>query len=217
MDDAATRRRIMVDTQVRPSDVTQYPIIDAMLEVRREAFLPDPLREAAYVGQNLPLAPGRVLLEPRTFAKMLEALSLSSKDVVLHLGAGCGYGTAVMARLASFVVAIEEDAQLAQGCEQALIDQGVDNAAVLTGVLAAGMPQTAPFDAIVLEGAVEDVPQVLLEQIKDGGRIVALFAQDGLGQVRLGRCIEGRIHWRFLFNALAPVLPGFEKKKEFAL
>lgn len=217
MADYATRRRMMVDTQVRPSDVTKFPIIDAMLAVPRETFVPDALREAAYVGENLELAPGRVLLEPRTLAKMLDALDLSPGDLVLDLGTGLGYGAAVSARMADAVVALEEDEALAAEAQRRLAEVGADNAAVVTGPLAAGMPRHAPYDAIIVEGGVETVPDAVLAQLRDGGRIAALFMEGGLGTVRIGTMRGGHVNWRYAFNAAAPVLPGFARDRAFTL
>ncbi|MCH5372745.1 MAG: hypothetical protein JJ992_02125, partial [Planctomycetes bacterium] len=110
MTDYATRRVVMVDTQVRPSDVTKFPIIEAMLSVPRETFVPDAWREAAYAGENIPLGGGRVVLEPRTLAKMLDALNVDNDELVLDVGCGLGYSSAVVARMAQAVIAIEEDA-----------------------------------------------------------------------------------------------------------
>jgi protein-L-isoaspartate(D-aspartate) O-methyltransferase len=138
MSEFATRRVMMVDTQVRPSDVTKFPIIDAMLTVPRETFVPADRREAAYMGENLPLLPGRVVLEARTMAKLLDALDIQPRELVLDLGCGLGYSAAVIARLAETVVAVEEDEGLAAEAQRLLSEEGVDNAVVVTGPLAAG-------------------------------------------------------------------------------
>ena len=131
MPDFAQRRTTMVDTQVRTNDVTRYPVIAAMLHVPRECFVPEARREVAYKGENLDLAPGRVLLEPRTFAKMIDALDLRTTDLVLDLGCGLGYSAAVLARMAQAVVAVEPDPAMAAEAERRLAAQGVDNAAVV--------------------------------------------------------------------------------------
>lgn len=217
MADFATRRRMMVDTQVRPSDVTKFPIIDAMLSVPREAFVPDALREAAYVGENLTIAPGRVMLEPRTLAKLLDALDIQPSDLVLDLGTGLGYAAAVLGRLADAVVAVEEDAALAAEAQQILSLQGVDNAAVVAGPLTQGAARHAPYDAILIEGGVENVPAVLTDQLRQGGRIGAVFMSGGLGTARIGTKHAGTVTWRNAFNATAPVLPGFAQERAFTL
>jgi protein-L-isoaspartate(D-aspartate) O-methyltransferase len=216
MPDFTARRRMMVDTQVRPSDVTKYPIIDAMLRVPREAYVPADRIEAAYVGENIPLAGGRVILEPRTLAKMLDALNLQRSDAVLDLGCAYGYSAAVIADMVEAVVAIEEDETMAREAETALADEGVANVAVLQAPIAEGAPKHGPYDAIVVEGAVETVPDAILAQLKDGGRIAAIFAEGALGVVRIGYKIDGAMSWRFAFNAGAPVLPGFAKSQAFA-
>jgi protein-L-isoaspartate(D-aspartate) O-methyltransferase len=217
MSDFQTRRTMMVDTQVRPSDVTKFPIIDAMLRVPREAFVPSGLREVAYVGENVEIAPSRVVLEPRTLAKMLDALDIGPGDLVLDVGCGLGYSTAVMARLAEAVVAVEETDGFAAEAEATLAREGVDNAAVIAGPLAAGAPKHGPYDVIAIQGGVEAVPQAIIDQIKDGGRIGALFMQGALGQVRIGFKEDDRMTWRFAFNAAAPVLPGFAAPRGFVL
>lgn len=216
MQDFATRRTMMVDTQVRPNDVTKFPIIAAMLHVPREEFVPAARREAAYVGENVELAPGRVLLEPRNFAKMLDALDIQPSDLVLDIGCGLGYSSAVIARMAEAVVALEEG-DLAAEAEATLARAGADNAAVVTGALTAGAAKHGPYDVILVEGGVETMPAAILDQLKEGGRIAALFMQGALGTVRIGRKIDGLVGWRDAFNAAAPVLPGFAAAKEFVL
>lgn len=208
---------MMVDTQVRPSDVTKFPIIDAMLSVQREAFVPASLREAAYVGENIQLSDDRVVLEPRTFAKILDALMIESNHVALDLGCGLGYSTAVLAAMCDFVVAVEDDESLASAAQETLTAQGVDNAAVMTGPLVEGSAKSGPYDIITVQGAVADVPDALLEQLREGGRIACIFAEGALGVVRIGHKIDGRVNWRFAFNAGAPVLSGFGKQAAFAL
>ena len=217
MTDYASRRTMMVDTQVRPSDVTKFPIIDAMLAVPREAFVPDAKREAAYVGENLDIGGGRVMLEPRTLSKMIDALDIQPTHVVLDIGSGLGYSTAVLARMCEFVVAVEDDEARAQEAQSNLSEQGVDNAAVMAGPLEEGSAKSGPYDIIILQGGAEQVPETLLSQLRDGGRIAAVFVEGTLGVVRIGHKIDGAVNWRFSFNASAPVLAGFEKDRAFAL
>ncbi|MFV2053219.1 protein-L-isoaspartate O-methyltransferase family protein [Aliiroseovarius sp. YM-037] len=217
MTDYAKRRSMMVDTQVRPSDVTKFPIIDAMLTVAREYFVPDSKRETAYVGENIDLGQGRVMLEPRTLAKMLDAIDVQPDEMVLDIGCGLGYSSALLARLSEAVVAVEEDADMAAEAQSLLSASGADNVAVIEGMLVEGATKHGPYDAIILQGGVVHVPETILDQLKDGGRIAALFMEGALGVVRIGYKIDGAVTWRFSFNASAPVLPGFEGAKEFAL
>ncbi|WP_377507605.1 protein-L-isoaspartate O-methyltransferase [Octadecabacter sp. R77987] len=217
MADYASRRTMMVDTQVRPSDVTKFPIIDAMLSVPREEFLPADKSESAYVGENITLAGGRTVLEPRTFAKMLDALMIDPADVVLDLGCGLGYSTAVLAQMAEFVVAVEDDSDRVGEAQQNLSEHGVDNAAVVEGPLHEGAKKSGPYDIIMLQGAAEQVPDTLLDQLKEGGRIAVVFAESALGVVRIGHKLDGAVTWRFAFNAGAPVVDGFAREADFAL
>ncbi|UWQ84577.1 protein-L-isoaspartate O-methyltransferase family protein [Leisingera caerulea] len=217
MPDFAERRRMMVDTQIRPSDVTKYPIIEAMLAVPREQFVPAAQREAAYADKNVSLGGGRVLLEPRTLAKMLDALDIQSDELVLDVACGLGYSTAVAARVAQMVIGVEEDEDLAEDAQALLSETGADNAIVHTGPLAEGAAEHGPYDVILVQGGAEKLPAPLLAQLKDGGRIAALMMNGALGEVKIGYKSGTGISWRFDFNAAAPVLPGFAAAQEFAL
>lgn len=205
----------MVDTQVRPSDVTKFPIIDAMLSVPREVFVPREQAEAAYISENVPIAPGRVVLEPRTLGKLLDALNIAGNELVLDIGAGYGYSSALVARMAEAVIAVEEDETLAAEAQSILSDQNADNVVVHTGPLTDGAAQHGPYDVIMIQGGVERVPDALLDQLKEGGRIGCVFMEGALGVVRIGYKIDGDVTWRFAFNASAPVLPGFAKEAVF--
>lgn len=217
MADYAQRRTTMVDTQVRPSDVTKFPIIEAMLKIPRELFVPAEKREAAYVGENIDLGGGRVVLDPRTLAKMLEAVNIQPDELVLDIGAGYGYSTALAAHLSEAVVGLEENQDFAAEAERALAEAGADNAAIVEGALADGAAKHGPYDVILVQGAVQHLPQAITEQLKEGGRIVAIFQDGALGVVRVGYRIDGQMTWRFSFNAGAPVLPGFEANRAFVL
>lgn len=217
MPDFNARRTMMVDTQVRPSDVTKFPVIDAMLSVPREDFVPNDRREAAYVGENLDLGGGRVLLEPRTLAKMLDTLDIQDDEMVLDIGAALGYSSAVIARMAEAVVGVEENPDFIEEAHTLLSDHGADNVIMHVGTLSEGAPKHGPYDVITLQGAVGHLPDALLEQLKDGGRIACLFMEGALGVVRIGYKIDGKMNWQFSFNAGAPILPGFERHTAFVL
>jgi protein-L-isoaspartate(D-aspartate) O-methyltransferase len=211
-------RTMMVDTQVRPSDVTKFPIIAAMLEVPREEFVPPAAAPVAYMDAPVPLVGTREMPDARTLAKMLDALDLTIEDEVLIIGGSLGYSAAVLARMTASVVMVEEEAEMAAEAEATLAAQGVDNAAVLHAPLTEGAPKAAPFDVIVVEGGVETVPEALTAQLGPEGRIAALFQQGAVGQCRIGyRAASGRITWRYAFDASAPVLPGFAATREFML
>ena len=214
MTDFTERRIAMVDTQVRPSDVTKFPIIDAMLKISREQFLPNNMRSIAYIGDHIYLKKNRVLLDPRIFAKMLDALELKAGELVLVIGCGNGYGVAVISQIAEAVVGIEEP-DMCLDAEECLASQEVDNAYIVEGALSQGNEKHGPYDSIFIEGGVEEIPMAIIEQLKDGGRIVALFIDGIVGRVMLGVKNGKNITWRFEFNGMAPVLTGFEKEKEF--
>lgn len=217
MSDFAALRTMMVDTQVRPSDVTKFPIIDAMLAVPREAFTPDRLIDAAYMGHNIDLGDGRVMLEPRTLAKMLDTLEIGPDDLVLDVAIGTGYSSAVIARMAQGVVAVEEDAALFADAEAALSAIGCDTVVLRNAPLVDGATDYAPYDVMILQGAAEMFPDALAAQLNEGGRVACLFMEGALGVVRIGVKRGGSIAWRDAFNASAPVLPGFARVQAFSL
>ncbi|QPM89005.1 protein-L-isoaspartate O-methyltransferase family protein [Pseudooceanicola algae] len=217
MTDYAARRTMMVDAQVRPSDVTKFPIIEAMLAVPREVFVPRDRKEAAYLGENVSLGGNRVLLEPRTLAKMLDALDIQPDELVLDLGAAQGYSAAVISRFAEAVIAVEEQEDLVADSQQILSDLGADNVVLHDAKLAEGAPEHGPYDVILVEGGVAFLPDAITDQLKEGGRIAVLFLEGHLGEVRLGYKVDGKVSWRFSFNAGAPVLPGFERHSAFTL
>ncbi|WBU59076.1 protein-L-isoaspartate O-methyltransferase family protein [Paracoccus albus] len=215
MVDFTHARTMMVDTQVRPNDVTKYPIIAAMLDVPREAFVPETRKSVAYMGENVQLSEERWMLEPRSFAKLLEELNIQPNELVLNIGAGLGYDAAVMAHLAQAVVALESDEALASRAEAALAEQGVDNVVVVTGDLSEGFAKQAPYDVILISGAIETLPDGIADQLKDGGRVGAIFDEGRLGVARIGHKIDGTVNWRYAFNGSVPVLPAFRKSEAF--
>ena len=217
MTDFSARRTMMVDTQVRPSDVTKFPIIEAMLSVPREDFVPASQREAAYMGENIELSDNRVILEPRTLAKMLDVLDIGQDELVLDIGAGYGYSSAVIAHMAQAVVALEEDNAMVEDAKEALVAANADNVVIEHGSLVAGAAEHGPYDVIIIQGGVSHLPQAIISQLKEGGRIACLFMEDALGEVRIGYKIDEHISWRRSFNAGAPVLNGFERHIGFQL
>ena len=215
MNDYAAARLAMVDRQVRPSDVTAYPIIAALLDVPRELFVPDAMKPIAYAGEHLPLGERRVLLDPWSFSKLIETVGIHRSDLVLDVGSGLGYSAAIIARLAEAVIALEEDPGMAAAAEEALGRIGADNAVVHAGRLADGAPEHGPYDVILIEGGVGEVPAALTDQLKEGGRIAAIFSDGTFGQGRFGIKSGGVVAWRRVFDSTAPILPGFEKAKTF--
>lgn len=216
MTDYAKARTTMVDCQIRPSDVTLYPIIAAMLEIPREDFVPRDKRAVAYADDPIELAPGRTILAPRTMGKMLDALAIAPDELVLDIGCGPGYSTALIGRLAEAVVGVEEDEALAEAASQALTRHSVDNAVIHTGPLAQGAPSHGPYDVIVLEGGVTVLADAISDQLKEGGRIGLIRIDGPVGHAQVGTKRHGHIAWRTGFDVSAPVLPGFSRAKEFS-
>ncbi|MEM6490117.1 MAG: protein-L-isoaspartate O-methyltransferase [Pseudomonadota bacterium] len=215
MTDFDAARRAMVDSQVRPSDVTRYGIIEAMSSVPRERFVPAAKREIAYAELDVPLPGGRAMLAPRTLAKMLEAAAIDAGDLVLDLAPGTGYSTALIARLAEAVVAIEPADTLRATAQGALDTLEVLNAAVAGGDPTSGDAAHGPYDVIFVNGAVETLPAPLTDQLKDGGRLVAIFRDGPVGKCRVLTRAGEALSDRWVFDADAPLLPGFEKPKSF--
>ncbi len=214
MTDFAAARRNMVDGQVRTADVTNLRLISAMLEVPRERFVPSAATALAYSDLDVPLGNARRLLKPMVLAKLIQAADLSATDRVLDAGCATGYAAAVLARIAGQVTALEQDETLARAASDAL--SAVSNVRVVGGKLAEGWPQGAPFDVILLEGTTEIPPQMLCRQLKDGGRLVCVLGA-GPGSKAMLYCRSGDdIGGRPIFDASAPLLPGFEKPPAFA-
>ena len=217
MNDFATRREIMVDTQIRPADVTKFPVLQAMLMIPREHFVPRDKREVAYIGENVPFDDGRVVIDPRTIAKFLEFLDVGQDELVLDIGSGLGYSSAILSCLAEAVVALEDDSARVAETEETVREMGLDNICVQKGILHEGAPQHGPYDVIIVQGAVEYIPTAIISQLKNGGRLAALFMEGQLGEARIGYKFGNQINWRLAFNAGAPVLKGFQKVNKFAL
>jgi protein-L-isoaspartate(D-aspartate) O-methyltransferase len=215
MVDTALQRLNMVESQVRPSDVVDRRVIRAMREIPRETFVPEPARSVAYMDETIPLDGGRALLPPRVLAKMIQHLEIEETSVVLDIGCATGYSTSILARLAQTVVALEADSKLADMATAALSETGIDNAVVVRGPLADGYAAEGPYDAILINGAVSDVSASLLDQLKDGGRLVAIQSEEGYGRVKQWRRLDTHFDAKTVFDAAAPVLPGFEREVGF--
>lgn len=212
--DYLDQRRAMVDCQVRPSDVTRFPIIEAMLECPREAFVPDNLRSVAYLGDHLPLSEDRYILDPRIFAKMLNALDIRRTEFVLDIGCGYGYSSAVISHLAEAVVALESGA-MADTAAANLSAYAADNTIAKSGILRKGAPEFAPYDVMIVQGGVERLPDDIAAQLRDGGRIACIFVDRAPGECRVGIKRSGQISWHPVFDADAPLLADYKMEEMF--
>ena len=220
MPNFADLRRTMVDGQVRTGGVTDLRLLGALLDLPRERFVPQDRVELAYLDRDVVVSavgrPARKLLKVMVLAKLLEAADLSENDRVLDIGCATGYSAAVIARLAGTVVALEEDAELLEAAQRALSDKSDANVTIVNGTLKAGWPAGAPYDVILLDGATEVVPRDLHAQLKPGGRLVCVLQQGPAGKGMLFRSLEGELSGRPVFDASAPLLPGFRHIPEFA-
>ncbi|MEP1934632.1 MAG: protein-L-isoaspartate O-methyltransferase [Roseibium sp.] len=218
MTDFDQSRRKMVDNQLRTNDVTDHRILDAMELVPREKFVPASKREVAYIDEDLPVGSvgsTRVLMKPHIFGKLVQLAAIREGDVVLVVGAGNGYSSAVISKLAASVVALEEDADLAKVATEILVELGIENAVVVDGQLTKGFSSEGPYDVIFIDGAIEVLPDELLAQLKDDGRLVAIEGQGGSGVARLYQKSGDAVSGRFGFNASVGLLPSFAREAEF--
>lgn len=218
MSDFSTARLKMVDGQVRPSDVTDIRILDAMLAVPREEFVPANLKPIAYLDLDIDVGSGgnkRYLLKPFVLAKLLQAADIKPTDKVLVVGCATGYSAAVLSKLSAEVVATEPDADLAAAAKASLSRVGATNVTVLSAVPAAGDPGKGPYDVIILEGATQVEPQALYQQLKMGGRLAGVFAISAPPKAWLVTRSPADFGNRVLFDASAPVLPGLERTPTF--
>lgn len=213
--DYAIARHNMVEGQIRPNGVTDPAVIEAMAAVPREAFAPRHLRSVAYADDDLEIGNGRILMEPMVLARLLQAAEIDPSDVALEIGTGSGYATAVLSRMVSTVVSVESDLELVKGASTTLISLGVDNAAIVSAPLVSGYPAQAPYNVILVNGAVEFIPDALLEQIAPGGRLVAVLDKGGQGTAVLYTRSGNAVGHRRLFDANIPLLPGFRAPRRF--
>lgn len=218
--DPRTQRLNMVESQVRPSDVTDRRLIRAISDVARESFVPDAARAIAYMDGPVPYSRergARELMSARDFARLVQLAVIPESGTVLEVGCGTGYGLAILARLAKRVIGVEVDTALAAAATANLQSLGVANASVVTGALTSGADASGPYDAIIVSGAVSEMPASLLDQLKDGARLVAIRNVRGVGKatawVRSGTRFDARDH----FDAAAASLPGFETPPSFRL
>ena len=221
MTDFAAARRMMVDSQVRTSDVTDPRIIAAMLELPRERFVLQTKADLAYLDFDVPVTqaqhgkPARRLLKPMVLAKLVQAAALRASDHVLDVGCSSGYSSALLARLAHSVTALEEEEALIRLARDNLKAIGADNVTVVAGPLTQGWQATAPYDVMFLNGATEIAPQALSRQLKDGGRLVGVLGCGPTGQAMLYRSVAGDVSGWPIFDAAAPLLPGFAAPPAF--
>ena len=213
--DFAAARQNMVDCQILPNRVDDQRIVEALLKIPREKFVPDNLTGIAYVDEIVPLGGQRYVMEAMVVARLLQTAALNAEDVALSIGCGTGYATAVLAQIVDTVVAVEPDKGLAQKANENLAAIGLDNVAVVEGKLEDGNIDQAPYNVIFFDGAVQTVPDAICDQLAEGGRLVAIVAGERVGTAYLYSRFGGVISKREVFDAGTPLLPGFGKQKAF--
>ncbi|NBX73368.1 MAG: protein-L-isoaspartate O-methyltransferase [Alphaproteobacteria bacterium] len=212
-----TQRFHMVECQLRPNKVLDETLLAAFSSIPREMFVEEAMQGLAYVDEDLPLTRSRTLMEPVVQARLLQALQLRATDKVLEIASGTGYISAILSRLAGHVVAIDDDVSLCQKAQQNLNHQDVKNVRVYSSSLSDGWPSSAPYQAIIIHGAVEHIPAPLAAQLAEGGRLACVVkSHNTQGVARLYQKMHGQLSWRDLFDAATPPLAAFNQKQNFA-
>ena len=213
--DYAAARLNMVESQLRTNKVSNQALLAAFEAVPREHFVPEPLRGIAYVDEDMQIGAGRFLMEPMVLGRLLQEARPGPDDIALDIGCGTGYATAILARLAATVVALEDDAALAARANETLTGMDIDNTVVVEGPLSDGYPRQAPYNVILVNGAVAEIPAAISAQLAEGGRLVTVVQDSaGVGRATLMQR-SGGVSSRVLFDAAVPVLPGFERAPGF--
>ncbi len=217
MTNFALARRNMVEGQLRPNRVNDAGLLAALGELPRERFLPDGLRSVAYADDDVPLGNGRFMMEPMVLARLIQVLQPQAGDKAMVLAAGRGYGAAILARLVQSVVAVEADAGLAEGARQVVRDLGVTGVQLVVGEAEQGAAASGPYEVILIEGAVHEVPKAIADQLAEGGRLATVVADPSgaLGVAHLFVKQGGVVSGRPLFDAGTPPLPGFARPVQF--
>ncbi len=203
-------RQNMVESQIRPNGITSLSLVSALAAVEREHFVSPSHRSVAYLDEELPIGNGRFLLEPMVLGRLLQLAEIKPSDLVLDIGPGTGYSTAIIAQLAESVVGIEQDKELCELCGKKLLELGVTNAAVVCGDHASGMASEAPFDVIVVNGRIPVAPQSFIDQLAENGRLVAVIGEENRGKATIVTKSNGKLSSWAAFDASAPLLMGFE-------
>ena len=209
-------RHNMVESQIRPNEVTDPLLIDAMATLPREVFVPKELSGVAYVDEAIPLGDDRFLMEPMILARLIQTAEVQNSDAVLIVGCDTGYAAAVLSKLASAVVAVEESSEFVAKATENLEELGIDNVAVIEAALKTGYGKQSPYDVIIFGGGVSEIPDSISRQLADGGRLVAIVQRGAaLGHGILMTRFGDSLSTREIFDAGTPYLPGFEPVEAF--
>lgn len=213
-------RTKMVDNQIRTTDVTDYGVLDAFLQVPREEFVPSDRKLLAYIDEDILIGQDedgtrRYLMAPSPLAKLFQLAEISKNDLVLNIASGCGYGSAILSLLAGSVIGLENNQELLAASTAKLNDLGYDNVVIVSGDLTQGYAAEAPYDVIILEGSVDYTPETLTAQLRNGGRLIAVEGRGNTAVARVYLKENEKISVRDAFNIAIKPLAGFQKPKEF--
>lgn len=217
MSDFAEARQAMVDSQIRPSDVTDRRLLAAFESVPRELFTPRSKHASAYADAEVGTSDQRRMMRPRDLAKLIHAADVQSDELVLDIACGRGYSTAILARMAETVVGVENDEDGLSRASGILSECGADNAVVIDADPKNGMPDQGPYNVIFVNGAVEEVPQTWLDQLAEGGRLAVVVRKGPVGKATIFSRSAAGIGERVVFDAAVSPLPGFEREQSFSL
>jgi len=215
--DFSSARHNMVESQLKPNRITDMVLMDALTVLPREKFVPRAMQGVAYVDEAIDIGEGRYLMEAWVLARLLEAAEVRSEDVALLVGCGSGYEAAVMSYLAGTVVALESNKKFLKRANDLLAELSINTVAIVEGGLAKGYVRQAPYDVIMINGAVSEIPDCLYKQLGDGGRLVSIVGDGAYGKGTLVTSYDGVITTREIFDAGTPTLLGFEKETTFSL
>ncbi len=213
-------RTKMVDNQIRTTNVTDYGVLDAFLQVPREEFVPADRKQLAYIDEDILIGTDsngsrRYLMEPSPLAKLVQLAEITPDDIVLNIGSGCGYSCAILSLLAGSVIGLEENPDLVASSSAKLSNLGYDNVVIVSGELQKGYASEAPYNVIMIEGSVDYVPEVITNQLRDGGRLIAVEGHGNTAIARVYLKEDNKIAVRDVFNIAIKPLPGFQRAKEF--
>lgn len=210
-------RKVMLESQIRPNKVIDELVLSAFLEIPRELFVQKSMRDIAYIDEDLPLSNGRYLIEPMVLARMVQSLELKVSDNVMIIGVGTGYSTAIISKIVTSVIGVESRSPLIQKAENNLAQLEITNTVLFKERLQEGYSKEAPYNAILIDGGVSDVPSSILNQLADDGKLVSIYRSENtaVGEASIWMRSGKKFSRKCLFNAQVPTLDEFKEKQEF--
>ena len=215
MFDFSAAREKMVDCQIRTSDVTDHDVIKAFKSISREDFVPKSQQALVYGDAHINLDDGRVMIRPRDFSMMVQAVNILPTDVILDIACGRGYSSAILAQLGETVVSLETSDEAVEKASERLINADISNVAVVKGDLKLGAAEHGPFNVIFVNGAVSEVPKNWFDQLANDGRLICVIQKGVIGHATIFQRSGDVVGETIVFDTSLPILPGFERNAEF--